>query len=101
MSLAQPLWKVLVAMPGLKASDRPPSIEAINGRGAHDSLTPVTDHSVWKANDFRDGSWIVSLSEDHTQEIEAAIGATIHAHEGRFGRARAQFLLWIPLQSCG
>jgi hypothetical protein len=73
-------------MPGFAASDRPPAVETTSGRAADGPLKPVTDHSVWKASDFRDGSWIASLSEEHVQEIEAAIGATIHEHEGRFGR---------------
>ena len=75
-------------MPGLAAPDRPPAVvQPVKRRaGNGPPLKPVTDSSVWQASDFRHNAWVASLSEQHVQEIEAAVGATIHAHEGRFGR---------------
>ena len=86
-------------MPGLVTPDRPPAVEPGNGLATRGlPLKPVSDSSVWKASDFKDDSWIASLSEQHIQEIEAAIDATIHAHEDRFGRSAwstCPFLLYL------
>jgi hypothetical protein len=84
-------------MPGLSAPDRPPAVEPAKGHAGHGlPLKPVTDSSDWKAADFRHDSWIASLNETHVKEIEIAIDATIHAHEGRFGRGTCL----PPVSSC-